>query len=400
MSLRRYLSLALCFVLLSFVLCSTTSYAQEDIGVDNSVGLYNLKPEDIEDNVIQIDRQFSDGQTIFVYQMNDYHDGLINVQEYDVTQHVRPNLVTHTNFIFSNDDNDILIDKDSSGRLEFGSFVDYVSCKDSDGTEVHRRYLDLTGVNWNCSVMDVGGNWYNVNDKVDVTYYHVGDGYKVALTFNNLNIDIRAVNFAVIYDFNNMFWTWNFDTSVYKIFYGTGVNDFIVDYDIYTNTKDYGGLLGSIIEWLQSIRNGITDTVDNIKSGFNNVVSSITSLPGKIAEAIKGLFVPTYEDMMQYEEKWDELLASRFGAVYQAGSIITDTLGSIQESHEQGTISVPEVSVNLAGTDFTIGGWNVDIIPDGFEFLQTMLKGFFDILCTVLFVNALRDKYEKIMEGR
>lgn len=131
-----------------------------------------------------------------------------------------------------------------------------------------------------------------------------------------------------------------------------------------------------------------------------NIFDKILELPSKIAEAIKGLFVPSEEDMSEYKDKWDALLADRFGAVYEAGAIITDTLGSLKASEQQGYISVPEVTVKLVDTNFTVGGWDVRIIPEGFEFLQTLLKRFVDILCTVLFVNALRDKYENIMGGR
>lgn len=60
---------------------------------------------------------------------------------------------------------------------------------------------------------------------------------------------------------------------------------------------------------------------------------------------------------------------------------------------------MPEVTVNFSDTSFSFGGYEVSIIPDGFDVLVTAVKGITSIVCTFLFINSLRNKYEKLIGG-
>jgi hypothetical protein len=62
-----------------------------------------------------------------------------------------------------------------------------------------------------------------------------------------------------------------------------------------------------------------------------------------------------------------------------------------------GIITMPQVTVSLAGTPFTFGGYQVDIIPDGFETLQQMCRLAVSMVCTVVFINMLKEKLEWIL---
>lgn len=148
--------------------------------------------------------------------------------------------------------------------------------------------------------------------------------------------------------------------------------------------------------------------IDKLTSGFSalgeklsSVVNGILELPEKlwnlISDGLKNLFVPSEESMTAYKDKWDELLASRFGAVYQVVNIITDSWGEIMEAEETDTIEFPQATINLSGTPFTFGGYSVKVVPDGFGVLITAIKSIVAIVCTVAFVNGLRKRYEEVM---
>lgn len=151
------------------------------------------------------------------------------------------------------------------------------------------------------------------------------------------------------------------------------------------------GLLNGIIGWLQSIKDGITSLFD-----------SIAGLPAKlwsaISDGLKALFVPSTEFMANQSDKWDSLLNSRFGAVYQVANIIYESWENISLSDETNTIELPEVSIPLPnGNSFTFGGYSVQIVPQGFGFITSVLKSIIAILVTLMFMNGLYHRYDEVM---
>lgn len=182
------------------------------------------------------------------------------------------------------------------------------------------------------------------------------------------------------------------DNSYIQFYFNTQANNpTFVMVDQPTKTE---GLLAGIF---QKVKDGF----QNLKDGLSNVVKSITELPVKlwenISDGLKGLFVPSEESMTAYKDKWDELLASRFGAVYQVVNIMTDSWDSIMNADQTDTIAFPQATINFSGTPFTFGGYDVKIVPDGFGVLVTAIKSIVAIVCTVAFVNGLRKRYDEIM---
>lgn len=150
-------------------------------------------------------------------------------------------------------------------------------------------------------------------------------------------------------------------------------------------------LLSGIIEWLKGIKEGIT-----------NVFDSITQLPqliwNKIQSGLMALFVPTETFITQYKQDMDTLLEEKFGAVYEVIDISLNKWDKIQEYDIQNVIEFPLVSIPLPeGSNFEFGGYDVQVVPNGFEFLVTVIKGLAGVLCTILFVNGLRKRYDTIM---
>ena len=135
---------------------------------------------------------------------------------------------------------------------------------------------------------------------------------------------------------------------------------------------------------------------------LENIFKSLGELPGKIwqyiSDGLKSLFVPDEQEMVAYKDKWDELLAERFGAVYQAASLIVDSWSDVQESTQTHTIDMPEVTIPLPeGNKFSFGGFAVQIVPSGFNPLVISVKSAIGIVCTFLFINGLRKRYDEVM---
>ena len=176
------------------------------------------------------------------------------------------------------------------------------------------------------------------------------------------------------------------------IYFQTNIYNGVLKIDIPDETS---GLLSGIIEWLRSIRDGIV-----------NVANYVLELPSRIwtfiQEGLKMLFIPSESDITDMHNQWDELMRDRFGAIYEAGDLVHSFGATVQTSaimavDSGGVIELPSATVNLAGVPFTFGGYTVDIIPAGFEFLSTAVKSIVNIVCTVIFLNMLRNKLEELI---
>lgn len=147
---------------------------------------------------------------------------------------------------------------------------------------------------------------------------------------------------------------------------------------------DDGGLLSSIIAWLKKLYDGILSIPSKIVDGLIN--------------GIKSLFVPDESFMIENQERWESLLSERFGAVYESVEIIDEWAEAFKYESTQSTIKFPEVKLNFGDTSFTFGGWEVDVVPDGFDFLIEALKMILDIVCTLMFVNGLKHRLEGVLQ--
>lgn len=144
------------------------------------------------------------------------------------------------------------------------------------------------------------------------------------------------------------------------------------------------GLLSSIIEWVKKI------------------VTGITELPQKlwtlISDGLKSLFVPSEDFIVQFKEDMDSMLEQKLGAVYQVVNIMTESWDSITANDVANTINIPSTSISLPeNEEFVFGGYDVQIVPNGFDWLVNIIKTVVGIICTVLCINGLRKKYDEVM---
>ena len=180
-----------------------------------------------------------------------------------------------------------------------------------------------------------------------------------------------------------------------------------VDYQIVEGDKLLGGILG----WIKNIWNGITNLPKNIanaiKGFFEDVVNAVKDLGQFLLDGIVGLFVPTEEVMTDIKERFENLLADRFGAVYDSTQIIDDFANAFNSQSQSamidgvganGAISFPAITVNLVEVPFTFGGWEVDLIPDKFQGIIDTLKIITNIACTFVFVNGMRKRLDGVLK--
>lgn len=167
-------------------------------------------------------------------------------------------------------------------------------------------------------------------------------------------------------------------------------------------SSEESGLLSGILGWIQNIFNSVKDGFSALGQGITNIWNGIVELPEKIWQFIenglKNLFVPTEEYIVGFKDRIDTLLGEKLGAVYQVIDITLNSWDRITASDETNSIEFPSVTIDLPNNNsFTFGGYNVVIVPQGFEFLATIIKGFIAVLCSVAFVNGLRKRYDEVM---
>lgn len=163
--------------------------------------------------------------------------------------------------------------------------------------------------------------------------------------------------------------------------------------------------LDSITSTMEGVQTELEETnslLDDIKEGIGGVVDKITSLPGEIwntvSTGLTELFLPSEEALTDYKSDLEALLSDHFGAVWQTGDLIAEYFENFDAADPKETILFPEVTIDV-GAPFTFGGWEVQVVPDGFDFLIESLKWIIDVICTLAVVNTLKERLSDILVG-
>lgn len=256
-----------------------------------------------------------------------------------------------------------------------------------DPTKIKRINLDVTATD---------GTRFSIEpDDYDFQVY--GETMSVELSVYDVPCDVYRIAFSWVVYISDLGVPTDYTGTLNKYY---GFQDAELRLAGYEAKDETSGFLATIIDWLSSIKDGITSVGDGIK----NVTKSITELPSKIWNLIetglKNLFVPTQEDIQQMSTDWENLMRDKFGALYQSADIVHDFAETLQNGSTEsgGVITMPETTVNLAGVNYTFGGFDVDLIPNGFEFLANSIKTIISIICTIAFINALKTKLEGLMK--
>lgn len=247
-----------------------------------------------------------------------------------------------------------------------------------DGYEITFQ-VGMTWKDWIDSSMNTYG-WSYSGD-----YVYNSDGNKVWERHYNSNMNAwmtSGIQPDLLIEANCIYgseaycdgYPYNYLTAQYEF-------DFSIS-SVSVTLQDDSGLLKGIIGWVKNIFNAIKELPSKIVNG--------------ITDAIKSLFIPSEQSFTEIKDKFEALLADRFGAAYDAVDIIDDFTNSFVYTDTQALVSFPSVTVNLAGTQFTFGGWEISVIPQGFQGLVDTLKLVINIVCTVAFVMACKKRYEGV----
>lgn len=306
-------------------------------------------------------------------------------------------------FTFNLPNNEIIVADGKTFNISVGSFSSAWKADGVNSTFVYFQKFDDMRV----SLVDTAGRYHYLTD---VVYSFSGN-----TTLGNFSVPDTVAPADIVKVIFTLKYTPTIRTGV------TGVHNLNFAYndihgmfptlnvDVASDEENLlGGILGKITQLFskteentENVKKGFKDVVDNVKNGFANVVKGITELPQKlwnlIAEGLKNLFVPDEDYMTTYSDEWDELLSSRFGAIYQSGQIIQEFGDALDYADQTDTIHMPEVSLHDVGVPFTFGGYDVQIVPSGFRKYTGGLKGIISIVCTFMFVNGLRKRYDEVM---
>lgn len=140
--------------------------------------------------------------------------------------------------------------------------------------------------------------------------------------------------------------------------------------------------------------NGIIAWLKKIKDSISNLASEIAST---IGSKLEYLFVPNDARILEIKEEFEQELKGRFGVLFDAVDIVDMVAGTFVYKGTNTTITLPSVTVDLAGTPFTFGGYEVDVIPDGFEGLVDALRLVVNITCTWWFVLSMKKRLEEVL---
>lgn len=237
--------------------------------------------------------------------------------------------------------------------------------------------------------------WYadNTLDYASAEIVHLGDGvYHIESSFTP-DKDVRQLLFTVRQTF-----TWNHLRDLVDY---NGTNYYTsIERNLGEIWKD--GTFNLVVEQPTNEETLLGGILDSLTSGLANVFQAIIDLPAKIWEFIenglKALFVPDEDYIAGYKDKWEQLLADRLGAVYQVVQITFGAWEDIGTADERNSVSVPNVTIPLPDDcSFSFGGYDVQIVPDGFSGIVETLKLIVGIACTFLFVNGLRKRYDEVM---
>lgn len=159
-----------------------------------------------------------------------------------------------------------------------------------------------------------------------------------------------------------------------------------------------------VADAFKSLFNLIVDTLVDLKTALSSLLQSIVDglvdLGNFLLEGLKNLFVPNDDFIVSYKDKWDKLLAGRFGAVYEVMTIFTKFVDTVSSaSGSQSSIKFPTYTLELSEGEFVFGGWNVNIVPSGFNVVFKTLKTLVNIIVTIVIINMCKDKLYKLLEG-
>lgn len=191
-------------------------------------------------------------------------------------------------------------------------------------------------------------------------------------------------------------------TNYGTVSYGGSVL-FTVTIDLSGIDRNVSGDLTCFFTCIADVSLGYGFNVQNASGSIITADTSTVSWWVKFTSFMEGLFASDSDEtnnmMESVTDQSQDLAEDRLGAVAQAGAVIDDLTGAFQYHGVMDTIAFPALTINFGGVPWTFGGWDVAVVPPGFELLVESLKLLIDIVATIAFIQAMRNRMEKLLVG-
>ena len=149
-----------------------------------------------------------------------------------------------------------------------------------------------------------------------------------------------------------------------------------------------------------SISTGFSDLIDTVtgfftdaRDFFTNIINTVIELPAKlwklIEDGLKSLFIPSEVQLAAIYANAEERMSDRLGVLWQVTTIIND-FDNVFSDVKDGTITIPKVTIPLGADSFSFGGYEVQIVPDGFDQILSVAKTLINIVLTLAYINVCR----------
>lgn len=280
----------------------------------------------------------------------------------------------NTSFRLNNCYERMLFLKPSNNTAKYFSFGDSAFYSNNVSAVIY--YSDGSTENLGASyVKQTSGEFDLVTDN----FKPIKDVWKVCFITSS---GFPAGPVSAYFDYNGTYYYTNV-----TVYYGEWVNDngFTL---VTTQESEESSWLGKI--WNQ------------LKTGFSDLVTSIKELPSKIWDFIEsgliGLFVPDDGFFKNWFDRMWDLYLEKTGVMGQCVEAIHRVVDAIAVFEPSDTIELPVVTIPLPeDNEFTFGGYDVKIVPDGFDFLIATVKTVLSIVCTVAFFGGMRQRYDEFV---
>ena len=242
------------------------------------------------------------------------------------------------------------------------------------------------------ALIHTDGTWSYPDVNIDWNYTSGNETHSISVDITT-DKDVRKIQYVEDIQVAHLLSDYWFNTHADNVtVFGDSNNSFSVLVDV--ESQETGVLKGI----LGKLGDGFSALGDKLTNVFNSIVELPQKLWNLISDGLKSLFVPSEESMTAYKDKWDELLSSRLGPVYQVCDIVTNSWSAIGEADTTDTIYFPSATINLPqDAQFTFGGYDVKIVPEGFDVLIQAIKLIVGIVCTLAFINGMLKRYDEIM---
>lgn len=206
----------------------------------------------------------------------------------------------------------------------------------------------------------------------------------------------------------DILWTFS-DASIFRTEPEWGINK------LYLNIRSISSVRvsspGKDSQTQEDILAGVNETnslLGSITSVITNIWDTVSELPSKIAEAIKGLFVPSDAQMNELKASFNSLLSEKLGFVYQAVSLVDGVFDAVFDAvdnpNSDVSFTVPAFpSFDVAGTEVSL--WEEPVVVDiadnqVVETVQQVASPFVVAVMVWGFVHSMEDAFLAFVGGK